>query len=69
MDIHGSVHIRLHNNMLLVQWWETERRILVWLGPAKHKNAENRILSTFYSVSMPKKLKHTSTDFFKTSQT
>jgi len=29
-------------NELLVQWLELERRILVWLGPVKHKNAEIR---------------------------
>jgi len=28
------------SNMLLVQWWESERHILVWLGPEKHKNAQ-----------------------------
>jgi len=25
-------------NELLVQWWESERCIFVWLGPGKHKN-------------------------------
>jgi len=36
------VHLRLkfmNINELLVQWWESGRRILVWLGPGKHKNA------------------------------
>jgi len=32
-------------NELLVQWWESERRIPVWLGPGKHKNAINTILN------------------------
>jgi len=39
------VHLRLrfmNINKLRVQWWESERRILVWLGPGKHKNANSR---------------------------
>jgi len=28
-------------NELIVQWWESERHILEWLGPGKHKNAQS----------------------------
>jgi len=41
-------------NELLVQWWEWERRILVWLGPGKHKNAEVDTLVFFLSSQISK---------------
>jgi len=40
-------------NELLVQWWESERRVLVCLGPGKHKNAV-ACVKLFGPLSVPK---------------
>jgi|SRR6218665_1096145 len=42
------------NNMLLVQWWELERRIPVRFGPGKHKNAETTVTISITMICRPK---------------